>query len=100
MAIQIHKAIPFLLSATLKLPVLMAVFPGVVTETSLEPSIARLLIVILAVIWLELLTVKLLTVIPEPELTACGSGEIGAGDGDIESLTLIALVGTARGYGK
>ena len=59
-------------SATVKLPVLVAVPPGVVTETSLEPSVAELLITILAVIWLELFTMELLTVIPEPKLTAVG----------------------------
>ena len=55
---------------TAKPPVLVAVPPGLVTETSLEPSIAELLIAIFAVIWLELLTMNLLTVIPEPKLTA------------------------------
>ena len=70
MAIQTQKGSPFLLSPTVKLAVLVAVPSGVVTEISLSPSIAKLLIVILAVIWLELFTVKLLTVIPEPKLTA------------------------------
>ena len=53
-----------------KMLVLVAMPPGVVTETSLAPALAELLIVILALIWLELFTVKLLTVVPEPRLTA------------------------------
>ena len=55
---------------TLKPPVLVAVPPGVVTETSLAPAAAEPLMLILAVIWVELSTVKLFTVIPEPKLTA------------------------------
>jgi len=55
---------------TVKPPVLVAVPPGVVTETSFVPVVAEPLMVMLAVIWVELSTVKLFTVIPEPKLTA------------------------------
>ena len=48
----------------------MAVPPGVVTETSLVPGVALQLMAILAVIRVSLFTVKLLTVIPEPKVTA------------------------------
>jgi len=54
---------------TVKPPVLVAVPPGVVTETSLAPVAAEPLMVMLAVIWVELSTVKVLTVMPEPKLT-------------------------------
>ena len=54
---------------TVKPPVLVAVPPGVVTETSLTPVVAEPEIVMLAVIWVELSTVKLLAVMPEPKLT-------------------------------
>ncbi len=52
-----------------KLAVSVVVPAGVVTETSLVPGVASEAIVMLAVIWIELSTVKLLTVIPEPKLT-------------------------------
>jgi len=51
-----------------KPPDLVAVPPGVVTETSLVPVVAEPGMLILAVIWVELLTVKELTVMPEPKL--------------------------------
>ena len=70
MAIQTQTGRPFLLSPIVKAPALVPVPPGVVTETSLVPGVADLLIAILAVISLELFTVKLLTVISEPKLTA------------------------------
>ena len=70
MANQIHKGCPFLLSPTVKPPVSMAVPPGVVTEIFLTPTVAAVSTVMLTVIWLVLLTMKLLTVIPEPKLTA------------------------------
>ena len=54
---------------TVKPPVLVAVPPGVVTETSLAPVVAEPLMVILAVICVGLSTLKELTVIPEPKLT-------------------------------
>jgi hypothetical protein len=54
---------------TVKPPVLVPVPPGEVTETFLLPGVAALLTVILAVIWVELFTVKLFTAIPEPKLT-------------------------------
>ena len=54
---------------TVKPPVLVAVPPGVVTETSLAPVVAEPEMVILAVICVALSTVKLLTVMPEPKLT-------------------------------
>ena len=54
---------------TVKPAVLVAVPPGAVTETSLEPVAAEPEMEILAVIWVELLTVKELTVMPEPKLT-------------------------------
>ena len=54
---------------TVKAPVLLAVPPGVVTETSLAPVVAEPLIEMLAVICVELSTVKELTVMPEPKLT-------------------------------
>ncbi len=54
---------------TVKAPVLVAVPPGVVTATSLVPVVAELLIVMLAVIWVALFTMKVLTVMPEPKLT-------------------------------
>ena len=50
-------------------PVLVAVPPGVVTEISLVPVVAEPLIEMLAVICVELSTVKELTAIPEPKLT-------------------------------
>jgi len=52
-----------------KPPVLVAVPPGVVTETSLAPVAAEPLMVMLAVICVALSTVKELTVILEPKLT-------------------------------
>ena len=52
-----------------KPPVLVAVPPGVVTGTSLAPGVAPKLMEILAVIWVELSTVKEFTVMPEPKLT-------------------------------
>jgi len=54
---------------TVKPPVLVAVPPGVVTDTSLVPVVAEPEMEILAVIWVALSTVKLLTVMPEPKLT-------------------------------
>ena len=44
--------------------------PGVVTETFLDPVFAVALIVMFALIFVELSTVKLLTLIPAPKLTA------------------------------
>ncbi len=52
-----------------KAPVLVAVPPRVVTDTSLTPVVAEPLMVMLAVIRVALSTLKLLTVIPEPKLT-------------------------------
>ena len=49
---------------------MVVVPPGVVIEISLVPGMTMSLIVMLAVIWVELFTVKLLTVIPAPKLTA------------------------------
>ena len=54
---------------TVKPVVLVTVPPGIIIETSLVLGVAELPIAILAVIWLGLSTVKLLTVIPEPKLT-------------------------------
>ena len=54
---------------TVNPPDLVAVPPGVVTDTSLDPVVAAPLIVMLAVICVALSTVKLLTVMPEPKLT-------------------------------
>jgi len=54
---------------TVKPPVLVAVPPGVVTETSLAPVVAEPLMVMLPVIWVALSKVKLFTVMPEPKLT-------------------------------
>ena len=54
---------------TVKPPVLVAVPPGVVTETSLTPVAAEPEIEMLAVICVALFTVKELTVMPEPKLT-------------------------------
>ena len=54
---------------TVKAPVLFAVPPMVVTDTSLDPGVASLLMLMLAVIWVELYIVKSLTVMPEPKLT-------------------------------
>ena len=54
---------------TVKAPVLVAVPPGVVTETSLAPGVAEPLIVMVAVIWVELSTVKEFTVMTEPKPT-------------------------------
>ena len=54
---------------TVKPPVLVAVPPGVVTETSLAPVLAEPLMVMLTAIWVELFTVKLFTAIPGPKLT-------------------------------
>jgi len=54
---------------TVNAPVLVAVPPGAVTETSLAPVVVEPLIVMLPVIWVALSTVKLLTVIPEPKFT-------------------------------
>lgn len=53
---------------TVNAPVLVAVPPKVATDTSLVPGVAESIMVILAVIWVEVFTVKLLTVIPEPKL--------------------------------
>ncbi len=47
----------------------VAVPAALVTETSLAPTVADPLTVMLAVIWVLLSTVKLLTVIPEPKPT-------------------------------
>ena len=44
--------------------------PGVVTDTFLDPVFAVALIVMFALICVELFTVKPLTVIPVPKLTA------------------------------
>ena len=52
-----------------KAAVLVAIPPGVVTDTFREPGVAELDIDMLAVIWVELSTLKLLTVMPEPKLT-------------------------------
>ena len=46
---------------------------GVVTEMSLVPVVAPESIEILAVIWVELSSVKEFTVIPEPKLTIVAS---------------------------
>ena len=54
---------------TVKPPVLVPVPPGAVTETSLAPVVVEPLMVMLAVICVELFTVKLFTVIPEPKVT-------------------------------
>ena len=54
---------------TVKAPVLLAVPPGVVTDTSLEPVMAEPEIVILVVICVGLSTVKEFVVMPEPKLT-------------------------------
>jgi hypothetical protein len=54
---------------TVNPPDLVAVPPGVVTETSLAPVVAEPLIEMLAVIWVALSKVKLFTVMPEPKLT-------------------------------
>ena len=54
---------------TVKPPVMVSVPPGVVTDTSLAPISARASMVMLPVIWVELSTVKLLTVIPDAKLT-------------------------------
>ena len=54
---------------TVKPPVLVAVPPGVVTETSLAPVVAEPEMVMLAVIWVELSTEKEFTVMPEPKPT-------------------------------
>ena len=53
----------------MKPPVLVAVRTGVVTETALAPVVAEPLMVMLAVIRVELFTVKRLTVIPDAKLT-------------------------------
>ena len=58
---------------TVNPPVLVAVPPGVVTETSLAPVVAEPLMEMLAVIWVELSTVKELTVMPEPKLAEVAS---------------------------
>jgi len=50
-------------------PDLVAVPPGVVTETSLAPVVAEPLMLMLPVIWVALSKVKLFTVMPEPKLT-------------------------------
>ena len=55
---------------TVKPSALVTVPPGIIIETSLVLDVAELPIAILAVIWLGLSTVKLLTVITEPKLTA------------------------------
>jgi hypothetical protein len=54
---------------TVNPPVLVAVPPGVVTETSLAPVVAEPLMVMSPVIWVALSKVKLFTVMPEPKLT-------------------------------
>ena len=54
---------------TMKPLVRVAVPAALVTETSLAPTVAEPLTVMLAVIWVVLSTVKLLTVIPEPKPT-------------------------------
>jgi len=53
-------------------PLVRVVVPqGVVTDTFLDPNVAEPLMVMLAVIWVPLFTVKLFTVIPaRPKLTA------------------------------
>ncbi len=53
-----------------KPPYSLPVPAEVVTEISLVPVVASAAMSTLAVIWVELSTVKLLTVIPEPKLTA------------------------------
>ena len=55
---------------TVKPFVRVAVPLGVVTETLLTPGLASGSMVILAVILVELFTVRLLTVVPGPKLTA------------------------------
>ena len=57
-------------TTTVKPPASVPVPPGVVTETSLDPGVAVALIEMLAVICVALTTVKELTVIPSPKLTA------------------------------
>jgi hypothetical protein len=57
-------------ATTVKPPVRVAVPLEVVTETFLAPRVAASAIVILAVIWVALSTVKLFTVTPEPKVTA------------------------------
>ena len=54
---------------TVKPPVIVPVPPGVVTETALAPVVEEPLMVMLAVIRVELFTVKRLTVIPDAKLT-------------------------------
>ena len=54
---------------TVKPPARVSVPPGVVTKISLVPVVVAAAIVMLAVIWVELSTVKLLTVMPDPKLT-------------------------------
>jgi len=48
---------------------LVPVPPRVVTETVLVPGVASAAIMILAVIWVSLFTVKLVVVMPDPKLT-------------------------------
>ena len=58
---------------TVKPPLLVALPPGVVIDTSLAPVVALPLMLILAVIWVGLFTVKEFTVMPEPKLTELAS---------------------------
>jgi hypothetical protein len=55
--------------ATAKASALVAVPPGVVTDTSLAPKVAELPIVMPAVTWVALFTVRLFTAMSEPKLT-------------------------------
>ena len=67
---QAHPPASPLFSVTVKPPLSVPVPPEVVTEIFLEPVVAWSAMVMLTVIWVGLSTVKLLTVIPEPKLTA------------------------------
>ena len=54
---------------SVKAPSRVAVPPAVATDTSLPPVAAEASMLMLAVIWVALSTVKELTVIPGPKLT-------------------------------
>ena len=56
-------------TVTVNPPGRVAVPPGVLMETILVPSAAVPLMVILAVIWVGLSTLRLFTVMPVPKLT-------------------------------
>jgi hypothetical protein len=71
---------------TVKPRFLVVVPPGVVTKTFLVPVLAELAIVMLAVIWVALSTVKPFTVIPEPKLT------------DVAPVKLVPVMVTLRPY--